>query len=126
MSWKALVLLLLLLLLWVLSTLTSDCAEYDASPTRRVKAAKAAADRATRPVKVTYVPVHCQRGQSHCHSGAHARGSQAPGLPLRGHGRARGHMDQRAGHGDGLAATYGMYFCLSVCVSVCCETMHAQ
>ena len=124
MSWKAL--LLLLLLLWLLSTLTSDCADYDSSPTRRVKAAKAAADQATRPVKVIYVPVHCQRGQSHCHSGPHAQGSQAPGYPFRGRVGASGYIGQRAGHGNGPSATSGMCLCLSICLSVCCETMHAQ
>ena len=127
MSWKALLLLLLslLLLLWLLSTLTSDCAEHDSTPTHRVKAAKAAAARATRPSKVIYVPVHYQRHQSHCHSGAQAGGSQDPRHPLRGHGRARGHMDKRDGHGNGPAATYGMCLCLSVCLSVMILCMHS-
>ncbi|KAL0045663.1 hypothetical protein WJX82_001000 [Trebouxia sp. C0006] len=80
--------------------------EHDSTPTHRVKAAKAAAARATRPSKVIYVPVHYQRHQSHCHSGAQAGGSQDPRHPLRGHGRARGHMDKRDGHGNGPAATY--------------------
>ncbi|KAL0043377.1 hypothetical protein WJX79_003113 [Trebouxia sp. C0005] len=81
--------------------------EPASSPTRRVNAARAAAARATRPNQVIPLPANHQRGQSDSHSGAQAQGSQAPGHPLRGHGRARGHKGRRAGHGSGPAATHG-------------------
>ncbi len=108
------------------STLTSECAEHDSSPTRRVNAARAAAAWANRPIQVIPLPANYQRSQSGSRSGGQAQGSQAPGHPFRGRGRARGHKGRRAGHGNGPAATCGMYLCLSVCLSVCCETMHAQ
>ncbi|DBA80407.1 TPA: hypothetical protein ACH3X2_007346 [Trebouxia sp. C0005] len=81
--------------------------EHALSPTRRVNAARAAAARATRPLQVIPLPANHQRGQSDSHSGAQAQGSQAPGHPFNGHGRARGHKGQRAGHGAGPAATHG-------------------
>ncbi len=68
--------------------------------------------------------VNYQRGQSDFHSGAQAQGSQAPGHPFRGQGRARGHNGQRAGHGNGPAATCGMCLCLSVGLSVMKLCMH--
>ncbi|DBA73513.1 TPA: hypothetical protein ACH3X1_011539 [Trebouxia sp. C0004] len=79
--------------------------EHDSSPTRRVNAARAAAAQATRPIQVKALPANYQRGQSHSLSGAQAQGSQTPGHPFRGHGRARGHKGQRTGHGNGPAAT---------------------
>lgn len=108
----------------ILLTLTCDCAEHDSAPTLRVNAARAAAAWANRPIQVIPLPANYQRGQSDFHSGAQGQGSQAPGHPFRGHGRARGHKGRRAGHGNGPAATCGMYLCLSVCLSVVKLCMH--
>ena len=103
-------------------TLIADCAEHDSSPTHRVKAARAAAVRATRPIQV--IPVNYQCGQPDFHRGAQAQGSQAPGHPFRGHGGAGGRKGQRAGHGNGPAATRGTCLCLSTGLSVMKLCMH--